>query len=180
MPSDCAKSGQKGFMRYAIVQAINEAVPNGVSPKRQGLPPQTAQTLGQVAEIASHSLRRGKCGLPPVVTKPRRYSRPTPELRHSAERLFEMLHSETCQAVYANKSASADGGGHRDSVRNPSVIHLDEAQRVLRRRLRAHARILGDQRQPNGVQSVQHLVWEVASSSGTVCCLPGFSPSVIC
>ena len=40
--------------------------------------------------------------------------------------------------------------------------HLDEVQRVLRRRLRAHGRILGDLRQPNGVQSVLHLVWEMA------------------
>lgn len=43
-----------------------------------------------------------------------------------------------------------------------SPSHLGEAQRVLRRRLRAHGRILGDLRQPNGAQSVQHLVWEMA------------------
>lgn len=40
--------------------------------------------------------------------------------------------------------------------------HLDEVQRELRRRLRAHGRILGDLRQPNGAQSAQHLVWEMA------------------
>jgi hypothetical protein len=40
--------------------------------------------------------------------------------------------------------------------------HLDEVQRLLRRRLRAHGRILGDLRQTTGVQSVQHLGWEMA------------------
>lgn len=40
--------------------------------------------------------------------------------------------------------------------------HLGEKQRALRRRLRAHGRILGDLRQANGAQSVQHLVWEMA------------------
>jgi hypothetical protein len=43
-----------------------------------------------------------------------------------------------------------------------SPPHLDEAQRALRRRLRAHGRVLGDLRQANGAQSVQHLVWEMA------------------
>jgi hypothetical protein len=43
-----------------------------------------------------------------------------------------------------------------------SPPHLGEAQRAMRRRLRAHGRILGDLRQPTGVQSVQHLVWEMA------------------
>ena len=40
--------------------------------------------------------------------------------------------------------------------------HLGEKQRILRRRLRAHGRILGDLRQANGTQYVQHLVWEMA------------------
>ena len=40
--------------------------------------------------------------------------------------------------------------------------YLSESQRVLRRRLRAHGRVLGDQRQRNGAQQVQRLVWEMA------------------
>lgn len=41
-------------------------------------------------------------------------------------------------------------------------VHLSDEQRVLRRRLRAHGRSIGDGRQPNGTQSVQRLVREVA------------------
>jgi len=38
----------------------------------------------------------------------------------------------------------------------------DEALRSLRRRLRAHAKALGDERRSNGQQGTQRLVWEVA------------------
>lgn len=38
----------------------------------------------------------------------------------------------------------------------------DEALRSLRRRLRAHAKALGDERKGNGQQDTQRLVWEVA------------------
>lgn len=40
--------------------------------------------------------------------------------------------------------------------------HLDEPQRKLRRRLRAHARVLGDPLCADGSQAVQRLVWESA------------------
>ena len=40
--------------------------------------------------------------------------------------------------------------------------HLNEPQRVLRRRLRAHARVLGDPLGADGSQAVQRLVWESA------------------
>lgn len=40
--------------------------------------------------------------------------------------------------------------------------HLDEPQRQLRRRLRAHARVLGDALSTDGIQAVQRLVWESA------------------
>lgn len=40
--------------------------------------------------------------------------------------------------------------------------HLEEAGRLLRRRLRAHARVLGDALSERGEQAVQHLVWEAA------------------
>ena len=40
--------------------------------------------------------------------------------------------------------------------------HLNEPQRVLRRRLRAHARVLGDPLGADGSQAVQRLVWELA------------------
>jgi len=52
--------------------------------------------------------------------------------------------------------------GHLGVAEPEPPVHLLEAQRVLRRRLRAHGRLLGDLRQLNGVQSVQHLVWEMA------------------
>ena len=40
--------------------------------------------------------------------------------------------------------------------------HLTEAQKVLRRRLRAHGRQLGDIKHANDTQPIRHLVWEVA------------------
>ena len=40
--------------------------------------------------------------------------------------------------------------------------YLDEGQRDLRRRLRAHGRALGDPRQTDGAQELRRLVWEVA------------------
>lgn len=40
--------------------------------------------------------------------------------------------------------------------------HLDEPQRLLRRRLRAHARVLGDALGADGIQAVQRLIWESA------------------
>ena len=40
--------------------------------------------------------------------------------------------------------------------------HLGEPQRALRRRLRAHARVLGDALGADGIQGVQRLVWETA------------------
>ncbi len=40
--------------------------------------------------------------------------------------------------------------------------HLNEPQRVLRRRLRAHARVLGDPLGADGGQAVRRLVWESA------------------
>jgi hypothetical protein len=40
--------------------------------------------------------------------------------------------------------------------------YLDEGQRDLRRRLRAHGRALGDPRQADGTQELRRLVWEVA------------------
>ena len=40
--------------------------------------------------------------------------------------------------------------------------YLDEPQRILRRRLRAHGRALGDKKASDDTQGLQHLVWEVA------------------
>lgn len=40
--------------------------------------------------------------------------------------------------------------------------YLDEPQRILRRRLRAHGRALGDKKAADDTQALQHLVWEVA------------------
>lgn len=40
--------------------------------------------------------------------------------------------------------------------------HLDEPKRELRRRLRAHARVLGDALGADGIQAVQRLIWEAA------------------
>lgn len=40
--------------------------------------------------------------------------------------------------------------------------YLDEPQRILRRRLRAHGRALGDKKANDDTQALQHLVWEVA------------------
>lgn len=40
--------------------------------------------------------------------------------------------------------------------------YLDEPQRILRRRLRAHGRALGDKKASDDTQALQHLVWEVA------------------
>jgi len=40
--------------------------------------------------------------------------------------------------------------------------YLTEPQRILRRKLRAHARALGDVSSQNSTMGVQHLVWEVA------------------
>ncbi|PKO27556.1 MAG: restriction endonuclease subunit M [Betaproteobacteria bacterium HGW-Betaproteobacteria-9] len=40
--------------------------------------------------------------------------------------------------------------------------YLDEPQRILRRRLRAHGRALGDKKANDDTQTLQHLVWEVA------------------
>lgn len=40
--------------------------------------------------------------------------------------------------------------------------YLEEPQRILRRRLRAHGRALGDKKASDDTQALQHLVWEVA------------------
>jgi hypothetical protein len=40
--------------------------------------------------------------------------------------------------------------------------HMAEAEKSLRRRLRAHGRSLGDRRYADGTQTTQHLVWEIA------------------
>jgi hypothetical protein len=40
--------------------------------------------------------------------------------------------------------------------------YLSEPQRLLRRRLRAHGRALGDHKLQDDIQGIQHLVWEVA------------------
>jgi hypothetical protein len=40
--------------------------------------------------------------------------------------------------------------------------YLTDAQKDLRRRLRAHGRVLGDKRREDGSQELQHLVWEIA------------------
>ena len=40
--------------------------------------------------------------------------------------------------------------------------HLSDAQRILRRRLRAHSRALGDLRNADGTQEARQLMWEVA------------------
>ena len=40
--------------------------------------------------------------------------------------------------------------------------YLTEAQKDLRRRLRAHGRALGDKRREEGSQELQHLVWEIS------------------
>ena len=40
--------------------------------------------------------------------------------------------------------------------------HLTDDERVLRRRLRAHGRQVGDHRRPDGHQAIDHLVQETA------------------
>ena len=40
--------------------------------------------------------------------------------------------------------------------------YLTDAQKDLRRRLRAHGRALGDKRREDGSQELQHLVWEIS------------------
>lgn len=41
-------------------------------------------------------------------------------------------------------------------------VYLDENQKALRRRLRAHGRALGDAKHADDTQGTQHLVWEIA------------------
>lgn len=73
-----------------------------------------------------------------------------------------ILESAVRAARGAAETAAVAVLAHLGVAEAEPPLHLAEAQRVLRRRLRAHGRILGDLRQPNGVQSVQHLVWEMA------------------
>jgi len=47
-------------------------------------------------------------------------------------------------------------------ARAPDYVTADEQKAALRRRLRAHARALGDAKAKDDTQAVQHLVWEVA------------------
>ena len=80
----------------------------------------------------------------------------TPQLRKNLER------------VIANAREEAEAGARAVlrtlAVHEPSAYsHMDEGQRALRRRLRAHARQLGDSRDPqSGKQSVERLVAECA------------------
>lgn len=54
--------------------------------------------------------------------------------------------------------------------------YLSEEERVLRRKLRAHGRQLGDPLHSDKVQALDLLIEEVAMSTGTGCFLPASWP----
>lgn len=82
------------------------------------------------------------------------------------ETLPSDLRGQLEAAVRAAREASEAGAQaallHLGVTEEEAPAHLDEPQRQLRRRLRAHARVLGDPLANDGTQAIQRLVWESA------------------
>lgn len=82
------------------------------------------------------------------------------------ETLPSDLRGQLEAAVRAAREAAEAGAQaallHLGVTEEEAPAHLDEPQRQLRRRLRAHARVLGDPLANDGTQAIQRLVWESA------------------
>lgn len=84
----------------------------------------------------------------------------------------------------ARRAAEAGAGKILEQLavgRHEPHTGMDEEARQLRNRLRAHARQLGDKRDPKrGTQAIDRLVRECATSTGIVCCSRGSSRRATC
>jgi hypothetical protein len=79
----------------------------------------------------------------------------SPALRRALERIIQ-------QARAAAEQGAADALRRLGVAEPRRPEHLTEAQAQLRKRLRAHARTLGDARSPDGTQGIEHLTEQAA------------------